>query len=295
MHGSTVRTHAHAALAARRALARGTAPFSAGPVPQPPQASPRTQHVLLGDVVDPAPTSSAGPGGLSPSEQANRILASLLPGDGPVLLCLPGTTGAAFQSSMLTTARSFLAEMRGRPAAVVSIPYRNGIGNAVGRFFGVGTRRSQSVLALVIRGLQRHAPHRPILIVGESQGAWLAAQDLHDPVLAGAVTRVVLFAKPGFQQLPVPIGEAVWGASMLPGPTGLLEVRHVDDIVPSLFWRLGMPVARSYVDSFRAWGQTGEYDYPPHHYGAHGAEAAAFLARGVRPARPVHDSHDDRR
>ena len=46
--------------------------------------------------------------------------------EGPVLLCMPGTNGAAWQSSMLETAHEFIARWHDRgPMAIVSV--RNGL------------------------------------------------------------------------------------------------------------------------------------------------------------------------
>lgn len=232
------------------------------------------------------------PAGMSPSEVADRIVAKLLEGSGPILLCVPGTLGQTYQSSMLAVARSFIRQA-GTPVSVASIPYRNGILDVVTRFVGAGEGSDQNVLALVLRKLHAAAPHRPILLTGESQGAWLIADTLRDdPQLAAAVTRIALFAKPGFVDLPASIGHARNGAAMLPGTAsgvhGILEYRHTDDIVPSLFSRLHPGVLTPYLESLR----TGRgLEYRPHHYDFHGEEAARWLLRAQQPDAPeVHRS-----
>lgn len=283
-HVSHHSVHHHA----RRGAVRPTAPAA----PSAPV------HALLDNTREPSEAlRSAGMiTGLSPREQADRIIASILAGgsEGPVLLCMPGTLGAAWQSSMLETAREAVRRWNGRgPLAVVSIPYNNGISDVVKRFVGIGTSETSSVLAMVIRGVHRMAPHRPILLAGESQGSWVIGHDLEDPELAAAVTRVALFSKPGFQKAPASVGGAAAGASLLPGAPGLVEWRHTDDIVPSLFSRIGAKVLGGYVTAFIRMSMNGDFEYIPHHYDAHGAEAAAYLLDGIMPTNLVHHSSDD--
>lgn len=260
------------------------------------RAARQRPHVLLDPDLASRPSApSAGmPTGMSPGEIADRIVAKLLEGTGPILLCVPGTLGAAYQSSMLATARSFVRSASG-PVSVASIPYPNGVVNVVTRFLGIGGEAADNVLALVLQRLRHAAPGRPILLTGESQGAWLIAETLRaDPELAAAVTRVALFAKPGFVALPAGVGAARAGAAMLPAAadaaTGILEFRHTDDIVPSLFHRLGSTVAMGYVDAIGAWRRTGTFDYPPHHYDLHGDEATRWLLLGKPTRDPVHHS-----
>jgi hypothetical protein len=251
-------------------------------------------HVLLDPDLESRPDSPkvGMPKGMSPMEIADRIVAVLLQGSGPILLCVPGTLGQAYQSSMLSLARAVVKQARSS-VSVASIPYPNGVLDIVPRFLGIKGDEDQNVLALVLRKLHAAAPDRPILLGGESQGAWLIADTLKaDPELAAAVTRVVMFAKPGFVDLPESIGQARNGASMLPGTDsgvhGILEFRHTDDIVPSLFSRLHPGVFTPYLTSLTH-GQG--MAYPPHHYDWHGSEAARWLLRGVRPtSAPVHES-----
>lgn len=253
-------------------------------------------HALLDETRRPPETPSAGAlgTGATASQIADRILATLLNASGPVLLCMPGTLGPAWQSSVYETAREVAREYANRGAvSIVSIPYKNGVPDAIGRAIGIGTNSSGSVLALVIRGLHRYAPNRPILVVGESQGSWVAAHDLEDPELAAMVTRVALFAKPGVQGDPAPIGGATSGARLLGGSPGFIEFRHTDDIVPSLITRLSREVARGYQLAVRRWAATRDFEYTPHHYDMHGTEAAAYLLHGTAPVRPVHLSAED--
>lgn len=245
-------------------------------------------HVLLEPALTEHPERPRDhlPEGMSPAEAADRIVAALLQGSGPILLCVPGTYGGAYQSSMLVTARSVVRHAGG-PVSISSIPYPNGVRDILTRFLRVGERgEEQNVLALVLRRLRAAAPHRPILLAGESQGAWLIADTLRaDPTLAAAVTRIVVFAKPGFVDMPEAIGGARMGASMLPGTAsgirGVLEFRHTDDVVPSLFSKLHLGVLTPYLDSLAS-GRG--FDYRPHHYDWHGDEAAAWLLRGTPPA-----------
>jgi hypothetical protein len=232
------------------------------------------------------------PPGMPASEVADRIVATLLAGSGPILLVVPGTLGTLYQTSMLATARAVARQAKG-PTSIAAIPYPNGVLDIVTRALKIGIGPDQNVLAHVIKKLRAAAPHRPILLAGESQGAWLIADTLaQDPSLAAAVTRVALMAKPGFVQLPSSIGTARLGASMLPatasGVNGIVEFRHTDDIVPSLFSRLGPHVFSGYVTSLLA-GRG--FEYLPHHYDWHDEEAARWLLEGIRPDRDtVHAS-----
>jgi hypothetical protein len=229
---------------------------------------------------------------MTPVEAADRIVASILQGSGPILLIVPGTLGGAYDNSMLATARAFARRAVG-PSSIASIPYPNGVLECVTRALRIGIGADQNVLAHVIKKLREAAPDRPILLAGESQGAWLIADTLRqDPSLAAAVTRVVMMAKPGFVGMPDSIGAARLGAAMLPGTAsgvrGILEFRHTDDIVPSLFSRLGPHVFAGYVKSLTS-GKGFAYD--PHHYDWHDEEAARWLLDGTPPDSPeVHAS-----
>lgn len=232
------------------------------------------------------------PPGMSATEVADSIVATLLQGTGPILLAVPGTLGGYYQTSMRATARAFARQAHGS-VSIAAIPYPNGVLECVTRALRIGIGPDENVLAHVIKKLRAAAPHRPILLAGESQGAWLIADTLRqDPSLAAAVTRVVLMAKPGFVRMPDSIGSARLGASMLPasvsGVEGILEFRHTDDIVPALFRRLGPHVLKGYVDSLLS-GHG--FAYEPHHYDWHGEDAARYLLEGIAPLLPtIHES-----
>ncbi len=258
------------------------------------QAAGARPHVVLDPdlATRPKEPKQGLPPNMPASEVADRIVAKLLQGSGPILLVVPGTLGTLYQTSMLATARAFARHSKG-PTSIAAIPYPNGVADVVTRAFRLGIGPDQNVLAHVIKKLRAAAPHRPILLAGESQGAWLIADTLEqDPSLAAAVTRVALMAKPGFVKLPSSIGTARLGASMLPGNTdgvdGIVEFRHTDDIVPSLFSRLRPQVLSGYVTSLLA-GKG--FEYLPHHYDWHDQEAARWLLDGIRPERDtVHAS-----
>lgn len=254
-------------------------------------------HILLDPSLATRPKGppTERPTGVEPAEIADRIVAKLLEGSGPILLCVPGTLGSSYETSMLAAARAFVKAADG-PVSVASIPYRNGILDAVTRYLQIGVGADTNVLALVLDRLRQLAPGRPILLTGESQGAWLIADTLRaDPKLAATVTRIALFAKPGFVQLPAAIGSARSGAGMLsptsPADTGIVDWRHTDDIVGGLFGGLGSDVLLGYVAAIKGWRSTGEFEYVPHHYETHGDEAARWLLHGIRPTLPaVHHS-----
>ena len=259
-------------------------------------ATARPHIVLDPDLASRPPEPRRGiPAGMSPAEVADQIVATVVQGAGPILLVVPGTLGTHYQTSMLAAARRFARDASG-PTSIASIPYPNGIVDIATRTLRIGIGPEQNVLALVLRRLRDAAPHRPILLAGESQGAWLIADTLRqDASLAAAVTRVLMFAKPGFVALPASIGSARTGASLLPanasGVDGVLEFRHTDDIVPSLFTRLRPRVLGGFfamVVSALAGGSPG---YTPHHYDWHDAEGARWLLEGIAPELDtVHES-----
>ncbi len=252
-------------------------------------------HTLIDDRIEPGATSSAGiVSGRTPREQADRILATILNATGPIVLCMPGTLGPAWQSSIYETARLIAHERAGAgPITIVSIPYKNRVADAVKRAIRIGTDPSESTLALVLQGIEQYGNGRPVYLLGESQGSWVIAHDLQDPKLARVVTRVVMYAKPGIQRSPAAVGAQATGKGAR-SSNQILEIRHTDDIVPSLFSKIGMDVIHGYALAFRRLFATHDFEYTPHHYDAHAADGAAFLLHGIRPANTVHPSSDDR-
>lgn len=235
------------------------------------------------------------------AELADRICAELLKGTGPIVLCLPGTMGGGYQTAMLATARSMLKLAGDHSLSFASLPYPNGIADIAKRFLGIGVDRDHDVLRQVLERLRKYAGSRPIYLTGESLGAWYITDTLRNhPELAAVVTRVAVFARPDFvADVPPPsIGGARRGAALLRatgsptavGATGIVEFRHTDDVVAGLFGKLGLDVVRSELSALGRWFSSGHYTYPPHHYEAHGAEAARWLYLGQRPATPEHAS-----
>ena len=251
-------------------------------------------HTLINDHVQPGSTSSIGATtSHTPREQADRILATILNAEGPIVLCMPGTLGPAWQSSIYETARLMAHENEGKgPMTFVSIPYNNSVFDVVKRALRIGTNPQRSTLALVLEGIRKYGKRRPVYLIGESQGSWVIAHDLQNPRLARVVTRAVLFAKPGFQKAPDAVGPTSTG-SRARTATGILEIRHTDDIVPSLFRNLGSDVINGYVLALRRFAATRDFEYTPHHYDAHAADGARFLLHGIMPVSTVHPSQDD--
>lgn len=220
---------------------------------------------------------------MSPVEAADRIVAALLAGTGPILLLVPGTLGTEYQTSMLALGRASLRLAGTRPLCVASIPYSNGIGDIVTRFLHLATKPDENVLSLVLRRLRRFAPDREVYLAGESQGAWLVADTLRaEPDLAAGVTRIAMFAKPGFVTSPSGVGGA---ADATTGARGIVEWRHDDDVVPNLFSGIGTAVLGAVGKSLAGLVTTGAYHYKPHHYDRYGATAASWLLDGIRPTR----------
>jgi hypothetical protein len=280
-----MRVSAHAAISAA---------VRADAVPAPAQNAPAQTlppHALLqtGSVNDIVHRPTSKP--KSDVEEADRIAGALLQGSGPILLCMPGTGGKPYEGVIASTARA-LIKLHGGAVSIASIPYGNGAGEIPIRFL---SRKKKTILALVIERLKQYAPNRPILLVGESQGSWAAASDLQDPAIAGAVTRGVLFSKPGFQTLPTSVGQATAGAAAvgLRGGPGLIEIRHSDDIVPSLFNRLNGSVVGGFLNQVVGGLLRGNPQYPPHKYAVHGDDAAKYLLFGEQPTGKVHPSKLD--
>lgn len=227
-------------------------------------------------------------------EIADRICAELLKGTGPIVLCVPGTAGGGYQTSMLATARAMIKLAGGHSISVASLPYPNQPVDVARRLLGIGTDHDHDVLRQVLERLKKYAGGRPILVTGESLGAWYIADVLRQhPDLAAIVTRAALFAKPGFVHDPAPetVGSAHRGAALLratgspwaEGERGLVEFEHTDDIVANLFGGIGRAVVASEVSALKRWLSSGHYTYPPHHYESHGEAAARWLYLGERP------------
>ncbi len=254
---------------------------------QPITAVPtRAHHVVDPDIAHrPSDPHDRVPDGMSVAEAADRIVATLLQGSGPILLCVPGTTGGAFEFSMLSVARAFVALAPGS-VSVSSIPYRNGPVDCVTRLLRIGTSERENLLAQVLLRLHERAPNRPIVLAGESQGAWLIDDTLREnQTLAAIVSRVVLFATPGFVAKPTGVGAARQGAQLLGGDaTGIVEYRHTDDIVPNLFANVRLGVITPLLDALLSGGGV---EHLPHYYGSHGDEAARWLLFGQRPTTPL--------
>lgn len=278
----------------------------ASPIPLPPTSDPRRgyttppihypapgrPHILLDPDLTTRPLDQMRDlPKMSVGEQADRICAVLLQGTGPILLCLPGTASGGYQTAMLSTARAFIQLAGDTSVSIATLPYPNGPQDILTRFFGFHTDGEYDILEQVLIRLRKYAGGRPILLTGESQGAWVIAQTLQrHPDLAGIVTRVAMFAKPGFVDMPASIGAARHGAAMLRATgsrfsdaTGIVEFRHIDDIVPSLFNRMGASVFQGEFAALRRLLQTGHYTYPPHHYEMHGMDAARWLYLGEQP------------
>ncbi|MCW2973345.1 MAG: hypothetical protein JWN72_1618 [Thermoleophilia bacterium] len=227
-------------------------------------------------------------------EIADRICAELLKGTGPIVICMPGTAGGGYQTSMLATSREMIKLAGGHSLSFASLPYPNMPIDIAKRFLGMGRKDEDCVLFQVLTRLKKYAGDRPIYVTGESLGAWYIADVLRKhPDLAAVVTRVALFAKPDFvKEVPSEvIGSAHRGARMMRATgapnavsaTGIVEFRHTDDIVANLFDRLGIDVLKSEFSAIGRWISSGHYTYPPHHYEVHGADAARWLYLGERP------------
>lgn len=277
---------------------------------QPPAQRSAAHHILL----DPEAAQRDRvrvmglPKGMTAAEAADRIVATVLRGRGPILLCVPGTLGAYYETTMLSTARAYLRHATG-PVSVAAIPYHNGVLDNVSRFFNLGTKPDQNVLALVIQKLSVAAPHRQIHLTGESQGSWLIASTLRDnPSLAAAVTRVALFSKPGFVELPESVGAAHRGvhhlrraratgggkgeAVLAKTGNGILNIQHTDDVIAGLFNHLNRSILTSLVRAIDGWRTTGHLGYQPHRYEPDGEAAATWLLTGQRPStRLEHSSY----
>jgi len=263
--------------------------------------APNRPHILLdADLLTRPLDQDRGIPNMPVYEIADRICAELLKGTGPIVLCVPGTSGGGYQTSMLATARAMIKLAGSHSLSFASLPYRNQPMDIAKRFLRrKGLERDNDILRQVLERLKQYAGSRPVYLVGESLGAWYINDVLRDnPELASIVTRVALFAKPDFVP-PVPpdsIGSARRGAALLRATgsptavsaTGIVSFRHKDDIVVNLFDKLGMDVVRSEITALGGLIRTGHYTYPPHHYEVHGVEAARWLYLGERPTGTDH-------
>lgn len=247
-------------------------------------------HILL----DPHATAAGReeqrglPKGMSAGEAADRIVADLLKGTGPILLVVPGTSGTSYQTSMFETARQAIELSRSSGISIASIPYANSARDIAVRLLTGYPKPEANVLALVLERLKRFAPNRPVYLAGESQGAWQISDTLsRSPELGQAVQRVALFALPGMVIPPsVAVGDAKRGAS------GIRHWQHTNDIVPTLFTGRMGPALAAFAKAFLDFAKTRDFEFTPHHYDADAAAAARWLVAGVAPSNVVHDSRD---
>ncbi len=208
------------------------------------------------------------PAGWSPQQVADRLLDTLLAGDGPIYIAVTGTGGASYDHAVLSTLQEVARQGSGGAATVVSLPYANGVADIGRRTLGLSGSGRDEALAIVLRELARRAPHRPVYVVAQSQGSWLVSQVLRDdPDAARAVTRAVLFSRPAL----APSVDA-WVAAGT-----LLEVNHVDDIVTGVPTALNREMLRSFAASTMDWMRGQRFSYLPHRYEPDAALAARFL------------------
>jgi hypothetical protein len=122
-----------------------------------------------------------------PSVQAriDMVLRDIDAHDRAIVIWVPGTSEYFIKPSFLKAAKRHLPGL-----GVTMIPYE-------------GTWRLSSsvpdgtaVLAGVIRELRRRGDKRPIVLAGESQGAWIISNVLADPTLAREVARAALWGHP---------------------------------------------------------------------------------------------------
>lgn len=227
---------------------------------------------------------------LSAREQADRILATILNSKGPIVLVVPGTNGRPYEHANYETVHSLLKHING-PAVVTNIPYDNSVIKAVQRFFHINVSNGSSIIGFVLEGINKYAPHRPVYVVGESQGSWVIADELRNKRLAAMVKRVVFFSTPGFVKVPSAVGDAIKGADN--ADSGVLKINHTDDIVPGLLFNLNIKRVTSILGTVLNGLGGGDFDYTPHYYDQDGAAAGAFLATGRRPKHPNHQSEHE--
>jgi hypothetical protein len=213
-------------------------------------------------------------------------VAQLEQGSQPVVIVVPGTGADALTSTTLAVAGD-LDQHLGTPANIGVIEYPSTIPNLFKRFTGI-SQAGDAVLDATLRKLGADHVNKPVYLLSESQGSWLAADVLRtDPQAVSTVTRAVMYSKPGFAKLPIPPAGSAQDDGLA---DKLVQITHDDDMIPGLFNRISLArieglrhIANSFVHGHG-------FEYTPHHYIADADLATQFLLNGQRPAQPQHMS-----
>ncbi len=121
----------------------------------------------------------------SVAERIRLILADIDWSAPAIVIWIPGTSEYWIKQRFLD---ELGAKVRG--AHVTMVPYES-----TWRF-STSVPDGESVLRGVLEEIRRRAPGRPVLLAGESQGAWIISRVLTDPELAKVVTRAAIWGHP---------------------------------------------------------------------------------------------------
>ncbi|MCB0878864.1 MAG: cutinase family protein [Thermoleophilia bacterium] len=174
-----------------------------------------------GDVMSLCRTAAGGRwtiDGAAARRGADAALSLIDPSDSaPLVVYVPGTSTHAVPDSLQDeVARGF-----GGDASVVMVDY------PATWDFRSSAPTGAAALRTVLDSLADSAGARRVMLVGESQGAWIIGEVLTDPARAGVVDRAVLLGHPGIARTHYPsIDQARAGAAQI------VEINNARDTVP---------------------------------------------------------------
>jgi hypothetical protein len=233
----------HRALPGRRTLA-GT------PLAAPPPLSPAEPR-LSGDVAS-----------------ARRAVASILrEGSGPIVVVVKGTNNQPLDNANRATVE-LLRRQSAQPVSVVCIDYP-------GAFppwpdsVGIG----EAALRTLLDELRGRTGSRPVYVLAESQGAWVARDVLSDPNYASLVTRTASFAEPAIAAGPSDAAIA----------QRKLSIRHTDDAITAAPPDVTLLLDPQFLGMAWTLLTQHHFSYDPHDYRGDAPIAARFLLNGERP------------
>lgn len=128
---------------------------------------------------------SAAPELPSLAERVRLVLRDIDPADPAIAIWVPGTSEHHIDPQFLNAASKRLPGLH-----VTMIPYE-----ATWRL-STSVPDGAAVLRGVIEGLRKRGDRRPILLAGESQGAWVISSVMSDRKMAREVTRAAIWGHP---------------------------------------------------------------------------------------------------
>jgi hypothetical protein len=188
-------------------------------------------------------------------------------GTGPIVIVVKGTNNAPLDNANRATVERMRRESS-EPISVVSIDYPAAFPPIPG-----SVELGSAALRTLLDELRGRTDGRPVHVLAESQGAWVAREVLSDPRYAELVTRELSFAEPA----------VAGGISDAAIAQRKLAIRHTDDAIASAPPDVTLLLDPQFLGMLWTLLTTNTFSYDPHDYRGDAAIAARFLLAGVRP------------